>query len=94
MGASIGMKVDTGWRKTLRIIIFEADTPAGKAFDVALILSILISVVAVMLDSVAPIRKSYGGFLYSVECFFTLLFTVNTAVRSCNIFKSHRKVMA
>ncbi|MGK7906383.1 MAG: hypothetical protein AB4040_04040 [Synechococcus sp.] len=41
------------WRATLYEVIFETDTPAGKAFDVGLLLCILLSVVAVLLESVA-----------------------------------------
>lgn len=72
---------ENGFRERLHEIIFEADTPAGKAFDLVLLLSILLSVVAVMLDSVASVREVYGGFLYSVEWFFTILFTVEYLVR-------------
>ena len=52
-------------RERLQEIVFEADTPAGKAFDVVLILSILASVVVVMLDSVELIHTRYGT-CYSV----------------------------
>ncbi len=69
------------WRERLRVIIFEADTPAGKAFDVALLLAILSSVVAVMLDSVAAVRAAHGHGLDVVEWFFTILFTVEYALR-------------
>ena len=62
-------------------IIFEADTPAGKAFDLALILCILASVTAVMLDSVAAIRANHGHLLLTVEWTFTLLFTLEYLVR-------------
>ena len=55
------------WQITLQEIIFEAETPAGKLFDVLLILCILLSVIAVMLDSVSEVRKNYGEFLYDVE---------------------------
>jgi len=65
----------------LRIIIFETGSPAGKAFDVGLILCILISVLAVLLDSVASLHDRYGTFLYAVEWFFTVLFTVEYAAR-------------
>lgn len=68
-------------RETVRDIIFEADTPAGKAFDVILIICILGSVVAVMLDSVADIRFRYGEQLYQLEWFFTLLFTLEYLIR-------------
>jgi voltage-gated potassium channel len=69
------------WRERLRVIIFEADTPAGKAFDVGLLVAILASVVAVMLDSVATIRSQYGPGLDLAEWIFTLLFTLEYALR-------------
>lgn len=74
-------KPANGWRRKLYTIIFEADTPAGKLFDVVLILSIVLSVLAVMMDSVASIRKSYGSHLYIVEWFFTILFTFEYVLR-------------
>jgi len=71
-------------RERLFIIIFESDTPAGKWFDVILIMSILLSVTAVMLDSVKSINQEYGAFLYSVEWLFTVLFTIEYILRlSC-----------
>jgi voltage-gated potassium channel len=69
------------WHKKLQEIIFEAETPVGKAFDVVLIISILLSVAAVMLDSVSAIREMHGTALYLVEWFFTLLFTVEYFLR-------------
>ncbi|UCG51347.1 MAG: ion transporter [Candidatus Latescibacterota bacterium] len=69
------------WRARTHEIIFEADTPVGRAFDIILIVSILVSVIAVMLDSVGPIRRVYGGFLYKVEWFFTILFTIEYILR-------------
>lgn len=75
------MKPRGGLREKLYVIVYEADTPHGKTFDIVLILSILLSVAAVMLDSVSSIRQVYGGFLYGVEWFFTLLFTVEYVVR-------------
>jgi voltage-gated potassium channel len=68
-------------KDTVRIIIFEAHTPAGKAFDVGLIVCILLSVLAVMLDSVAAIHADYHGWLYGVEWFFTILFTIEYGLR-------------
>ena len=69
------------WRLKLHEIIFEADTPAGKWFDVVLIFSILLSVLAVMLDSVSGIRENYGSWFYTVEWFFTILFTIEYILR-------------
>jgi voltage-gated potassium channel len=69
------------WRMRLHEIIFEADTPAGKGFDVLLIISILASVAAVMLDSIGNVRVAYGGLFYGIEWGFTLLFTAEYLLR-------------
>jgi voltage-gated potassium channel len=69
------------WRKTLFEVIFEADTPAGKWFDIVLIVLILLSVVTVMLDSVAGIRSAHGRLLYGLEWCFTILFTAEYVLR-------------
>jgi voltage-gated potassium channel len=69
------------WREQLNTIIFGAETPLGKAFDIVLIISILVSVVAVMLDSVEAIRLNYGSWLTVAEWFFTILFTIEYLLR-------------
>lgn len=69
------------WRKRLHEIIFEADTRLGKSFDVVLIVCILASVAAVMLESVKGIREIYGDYLYAAEWFFTILFTIEYCLR-------------
>ncbi|MCQ1536632.1 ion transporter [Methanosarcina sp. KYL-1] len=72
---------ESNWRNTLYTIIFEADTPAGKLFDEVLILSILLSVIVVMLDSVSSIAVRYGNLFYILEWVFTILFTVEYFLR-------------
>lgn len=62
-------------------IIFEADTRSGRAFDLILIAAILLSVMVVVLDSIAAISSRYGRLLTALEWFFTLLFTVEYAAR-------------
>jgi voltage-gated potassium channel len=69
------------WQKALHEVIFEADTPMGKAFDVILIASIALSVLAVMIDTIHSMNERYGSFLYGVEWFFTILFTVEYVLR-------------
>lgn len=69
------------WREHLYEIIFEADTRAGKLFDVVLLVAILLSVAVVMLESVRSIRSAHGGLLFAAEWFFTILFTVEYVVR-------------
>jgi voltage-gated potassium channel len=68
-------------RARLHEIIFEADTPAGKLFDVLLIGSIIVSVSMVMLDSVNSIQARWGRLLYLGEWLFTILFTIEYLLR-------------
>ena len=68
-------------KQKLREIIFGYRTKAGKRFDVILLLAIIISVTAVMLDSDKEIHKQYGGLLLIAEWFFTLLFTFEYILR-------------
>lgn len=68
-------------RQKLYDIIFEADTPAGKFFDLALMATIVLSIVAVLLESVADIRNVYGKELRLVEYALTALFTVEYILR-------------
>ncbi|MBU0680303.1 MAG: ion transporter [Proteobacteria bacterium] len=69
------------FKDRLARMIFEADTPMGKLFDVGLIIFIKLSVIAVMLDSVSSIASQYGSILYFLEWFFTLAFTVEYLLR-------------
>ena len=80
-GPTITPRSRSHWRRVLHEVIFEADTPAGKGFDVILIASILASVAAVMLDSIGSVRSAHGDILYGIEWFFTLLFTVEYLLR-------------
>jgi voltage-gated potassium channel len=68
-------------RSLLHEVIFEADTPAGRVFDILLILSILLSVSSVMLDSVKALHLAYGGLFYGIEWFFAVLFTIEYGLR-------------
>jgi voltage-gated potassium channel len=63
------------------VIIFEADTRAGRLFDIALLWLISLSVATVMLDSVAPVHAKWGRWLDALEWFFTLTFTLEYALR-------------
>jgi voltage-gated potassium channel len=69
------------WRTRLHEVIFEADTPAGRAFDVVLLVAILVSVVAVMLESVADIRREHGAILRAAEWIITIAFTIEYVLR-------------
>ena len=68
-------------REQLRKIIFEAETPAGKAFDIVLLVSILASVVCVSLETVSAIRQNFGEELRLFEWGFTILFSIEYLLR-------------
>jgi voltage-gated potassium channel len=63
-------------RERAHEIIFEAETPAGRAFDIALMVAIVASVGAVMLESVTWVRLRYGTELRLAEWVFTGLFSL------------------
>ena len=68
-------------RKTAYEIIFRADSPAGKVFDVILLVAIVCSVIVVMLESVTTIGLRFHQVLYILEWVFTILFTVEYILR-------------
>ena len=74
-----------GRRARLHEIIFEADTRAGRLFDLTLIWLILLSVATVILESVRSVRAQYGDLLYTLEWVFTLLFTVEYVLRLTSV---------
>ncbi|HSR53080.1 MAG TPA: ion transporter [Acidobacteriota bacterium] len=69
------------WRERLYEIIFEADTRAGKWFDIGLLGAILLSVAAVCLETVEGVAQAYGSWLNAAEWFFTGLFTIEYLLR-------------
>ena len=81
MAAPIDQKPAAGWRRRLYEVVFEADTRAGWAFDLALIWAILASVVVVVVESVASVRTRYGELLTAAEWAFTLAFTAEYLTR-------------
>jgi len=69
------------WRLRLHEIIFEADTPAGRAVDIVLLISITLSVIVVLLESVRNLRGQYGPSFHIIEWGFTILFTIEYILR-------------
>lgn len=74
-------KQSENWRDRWHEIIFEADTKAGKRFDVVLLWLIVLSVGVVMLESVGSINDEHGKLLFSLEVLFTILFTFEYIMR-------------
>jgi voltage-gated potassium channel len=81
-------------RKKLYVIIFEADTKAGKAFDVILLWAIVLSIIAVMLESVKPIDKEYGQIFDVVEWVLTFAFTIEFIIRIIAVEKAKKYIFS
>lgn len=75
------------WQSKLHEVIFEADTKAGKWFDILLLWAILLSVAAVMLESVESISLVYGDTLRIIEWGFTIIFTIEYIARIVSVNK-------
>jgi voltage-gated potassium channel len=76
----LGKPLD-GWRLKVYTVIFEADTVAGRRFDVMLILAILVSVGVVMADSVQSLSGRYDPWFNGLEWLFTVFFTLEYTAR-------------
>ncbi|SIS66076.1 voltage-gated potassium channel [Zobellia uliginosa] len=78
-------KPDKGWKNKVHEIIYEADTPLGKGFDILLFILIIISVLLVMLESVKWIDAEYHKILFILEWIVTVLFTIEYIARIVSI---------
>ncbi|HLL21361.1 MAG TPA: ion transporter [Kofleriaceae bacterium] len=76
-------------RQRAYIVIFQHDTRAGKAFDVTLLIVVVASVIAVVLESVGSIRADHGQLLRIAEWAFTAIFTVEYVVR---VWAAHERI--
>ena len=81
---------EKNWKVKLHDIIYEADTPAGKLFDIILLFVILFSIFLVMLESVESINAQYGYILDILEWIITILFSIEYLARIITV-KSPRK---
>ncbi|WP_073032800.1 ion transporter [Desulfosporosinus lacus] len=68
-------------KEKLFVIIFKADTRAGRAFDIALLWLILISILSIFLESLPRLSKDYLEYLYRIEWVITVLFTIEYIAR-------------
>lgn len=76
-------------QRDLHNIIFEAETPKGKLFDVILLIFIAVSVIVVNLESVPSIAAKYGIYLYYAEWVLTIFFTAEYILR---LYCSYRPI--
>lgn len=81
-------------RSKIHEIIYEADTPLGKLFDLVLISTILLSVVVVMLETVEPIQAQYADYFRWIEWGITIFFTVEYVLRLVSVKKPLRYVFS
>lgn len=82
----------TTWKQRLHEVIFESNTTYGKAFDVALLVCIVSSIIVVVLDSVPSYHARYGGVFLILEWFFTVLFTIEYILRLISVKRPLRYV--
>lgn len=95
MAKSRRTKADlSGDRLKLYEIIFEADTPGGKAFDVILLLCIVTSVIIIMLESVESVKQVAGRWLVGAEWFFTAVFTIEYIARLYVVLDKRKYVLS
>lgn len=73
------------WRQKIWHVIFEAENAPGRLFDFALLAAIVLSVLAVMLESVVSIEEEYGAQLRVVEWVFTALFSAEYLLRLVSV---------
>jgi voltage-gated potassium channel len=78
------------WRNRIHEIVYEADTPAGRWFDLVLVATILASVLIIMLDSVRSIEMRWHNEIKIAEWFFTVLFTLEYGLRLVSVSKPLR----
>lgn len=79
-----------GWQQTWYRVIFESNTPAGRAFDVCLLWAVLLSVGVVMIESVQSVSARCGFWLHWLEWFFTLLFSLEYIARLLSVESPRR----
>ncbi len=82
------------WQNKIHEVVYEADTPAGRMFDIVLLWAIIISISIVMLESVESIRLVYGTELEILEWSFTILFTIEYFLRLISIEKPKKYIFS
>ena len=68
-------------QRKLYAIIFQSNTLPGKLFDLTLIITIVLSIIILMLESVASIYSEYGPLLHTIEWGITLIFSLEYICR-------------
>ncbi len=82
------------WKDKLHEIIYEADTPAGKSFDVIILVMILASIILVMLESVSYLNDKYASLFNLLEWIITIVFTIEYFLRIIAINKPKKYIFS
>lgn len=82
------------WKRKLHEVIYEADTPQGRFFDVALLILILASIVLVMLESVDSLDAKYHDIFYAGEWIITIFFTLEYFARIITVNKPSKYIFS
>ena len=82
------------WKEKLHDIIYEADTPLGKLFDVVLLFLILLSIVFVMLESVSKYDTKFHDIFYIGEWVITIFFSIKYIARVITVKKPFRYIFS
>lgn len=81
-------------KEKIHEIIFEADTPMGKLFDVVLLIAILASLIVVVMESINSLSFQYAELFFWAEWFFTILFTIEYALRIYCIYRPEKYIFS
>ncbi|MEW2922301.1 ion transporter [Muricauda sp. ANG21] len=90
----IEQKAHSGWKHKLHEVIYEADTPAGKLFDIVLFVLIILSVILVMLESVDHIDAEHHKILLILEWIITIFFSLEYIARIISIKKPWKYIFS
>ena len=82
------------WRNKVHKLIFETDTRSGKIFDISLLILIVMSVILVMLESVASFNDTYGEWFKIAEWVITLFFTLEYVLRLICVLKPSKYIFS
>lgn len=87
-------KLNKDWKNKVHEIIYEADTPLGKWFDIILIILIFVSVITIMLESVKSIDAVHHDLLFALEWVITIFFTIEYIARIISIKKPFKYIFS
>jgi voltage-gated potassium channel len=86
--------ISSKWRRKVHEIIYEADTPAGKLFDIVLLIIIIISLILVMMESVPSLGAKYAEQFIFAEWIITIFFTIEYVLRIISINKPTKYIFS